>query len=378
VVVLQHFLKWIETARVAERCAAAAALARAFVDRELSFEEHCAAEAALTLLLDDTSWKVRHAFAEPLSLSRRAPLQVITALAADQPAVAAPVLIRSPLLTDADLVDLVAGGCATRQSLIAMRPLLSINVSAAIAEVGELGACLQLLDNTGAAIAAVSFRRMIERFGGDAVLREKLIAHPNLPSDSRHTLLVQVGETLKETPLVRALMGAARAEKLTRDACTKASLMLIDNAEACEHSALVEHLRIRGDLTTGFVIRAVAHGKIDFFGAVLVALSAYGASRVQALLAGGRDAGMAALLRKAGLPRAAHAPILRALKVWRQVARGERIAGPQEVSWLMLKELAAGEDSPREVRDFADLLRSIHIEVLRENARREALAIAAA
>ena len=58
--VVSHFLKWIYTARVGERAAAANALARAYINRDLPFEDRCAAEAALTLLLDDASSKVRH------------------------------------------------------------------------------------------------------------------------------------------------------------------------------------------------------------------------------------------------------------------------------------------------------------------------------
>ncbi|MGC9587658.1 UNVERIFIED_CONTAM: hypothetical protein PVV62_27785, partial [Salmonella enterica subsp. enterica serovar Rissen] len=61
--VVPHFLKWVGTARVSERAAAASALARAYVNRDLPFEDRCAAEAALTLLLDDASSKVRAAMA---------------------------------------------------------------------------------------------------------------------------------------------------------------------------------------------------------------------------------------------------------------------------------------------------------------------------
>ena len=82
--VIRHFLRWIGSARVAEREAAAAALARAFVDHQLPFEDRCEAEAALTLLLDDPSPKVRAALAEAPSMSRYAPPQIIAALAADQ------------------------------------------------------------------------------------------------------------------------------------------------------------------------------------------------------------------------------------------------------------------------------------------------------
>ncbi|RVB99354.1 hypothetical protein ENZ74_31405, partial [Mesorhizobium sp. M7A.F.Ca.CA.002.15.2.1] len=87
-VVVSHFLKWIYTAKVSERAAAASALARAYINSELPFEDRCAAEAALTLLLDDASSKVRLAMAEALSMSQHAPMQIISVLASDQPEVA--------------------------------------------------------------------------------------------------------------------------------------------------------------------------------------------------------------------------------------------------------------------------------------------------
>lgn len=369
-----HFLKWIDTARVSERAAAAIALARAYIDHDLPFEDRCAAEAALTLLLDDPSPKVRMALAETLSMSRHAPVQVIAALAADQPEVAALVIGRSPLLTDADLIDRVAAGSPAIQKLVASRSALSMAVSAAIAEIGEADACTTVVANAGASIASLSYRRIVERHGHLPAIREALIADPRLPSDCRHKLLVMVGEALKGSPFVQALMGSTRAERLTREACTKASVTLIAHTRTEEHAALVEHLRLRGDLTTGFVIRAMAHGKIDFVGSALVALTGQSEQRVRALLAGGQDVALAAVLRKAGIDESVHAIILRALKVWREVARGKRLAGAQEVSWLMLQELQ-GEDAQG---PLAVLLKSIHVDALRENARGHAMAIAAA
>ena len=53
--IVEQFLKWVESARVSEREAAAGALARAYLQSPLEFEERCAAEAALTVLLDDPS-----------------------------------------------------------------------------------------------------------------------------------------------------------------------------------------------------------------------------------------------------------------------------------------------------------------------------------
>ncbi|WP_353641616.1 DUF2336 domain-containing protein [Mesorhizobium sp. WSM2239] len=373
-VVVGHFLKWIGTARVSERAAAANALARAYVERDLPFEDRCAAEAALTLLLDDPSAKVRMAMAEALSMSRHAPIQIIAALASDQPDVAAFVLARSPLLTDADLIDRVAAGSKATQKLVAGRPSVSMAVAAAIAEIGEPEACVELIANSGAAIAALSFRRMAERHGHLPSVREAMIADPRLPADCRHMLLVKLGDALKQAPLVAALMGTARADRVMRDACVKASLTVIENTRPEEHGALIEHLRLRGDLTSSFIIRAIAHGKVDFFGSAMVALTGQAEHRVRALLSGGHDSALAALFRSAGLAASTHAVILRALKIWREVANGKRVAGAQEVTWLMLKELGGQAASG----DLAGLLKSIHLDALRENARGHALAIAAA
>lgn len=372
--VVNHFLKWVHTAKVAERSAAAAALARAYVNHDLPFEDRCAAEAALTLLLDDPSSKVRLALADALSMSRHAPLQIVSALASDQADVAALVLARSPLLTDGDLMERIASGEPSIQKVIARRPGVSMQLSAAIAEVGEADACAELLANSGAAIAAVSMRRMIERHGGVASVREALLANPLLPPDCRHMLLVKIGEVLKTAPFVVALIGRARAERVTREACAKACVTLIDGTHIEEYPALVEHLRLSGELTPSFLVRTVAYGKIDFFGAVLAVLAGQGAPRVTAVLAGGRDVAVVALLRSAGLPAGLHQVVLRALKVWREVANGKRVAGAQEVSWTMLDELG---DPPAD-RELAALIRSIHLDTLRENARDHALAIAAA
>lgn len=374
--IIQHFLKWVDTAKVSERAAAASVLARAYAFSDLCFDDRCTAEAALTLLLDDPSPKVRLAMAKSLSLSHNAPAQIIAALASDQPEIAAVVLLRSPQFDDADLIDRVAGGSAAIQQLIAMRPSVSLALSAAIAETGDCAACTELLRNTGAEIAALSLRRIAERHGDDATLRETMLSGRWLPADVHHLLMTRLGEALQTSPLIRALIGNARAEKVTRDACVSGSVRLIETTLAVEFPALVEHLRLSGEMTSSFLVRVVAHGKIDFFGAALVALSGQKDNRVRSLLADGRDVALQALFRTAGLADATHRVILRAIRIWRDVATGKCVAGTQEVSWLMLRALD-GDKSASDGK-LATLLSSIHLQALRENARGHAMAIQAA
>ena len=112
-------------------------------------------------------------------------------------------------------------------------------------------------------------------------VREAMIADPRLPADCRHMLLVKLGEALKSSRAGRRADRRRRTPSaITRDACAKACVTLIEGTRIDEHAALIEHLRLRGDLTPAFIIRAVAHGKIDFFGSVLVALTGRSEQRV--------------------------------------------------------------------------------------------------
>src|SRR5690606_36646396 len=122
---------------VAMRVVRAARMARQCIDQIQPDHVRARAEAALTLLLDDPSPKVRMAMADVLSTSVQSPLYIVTALAADQPEVAGYILARSTLLSDTDLIDRVAYGAPSIQVLIAALPRVSLAVAAAIAEIGN-------------------------------------------------------------------------------------------------------------------------------------------------------------------------------------------------------------------------------------------------
>src|ERR1700742_5030155 len=107
VMIVRQFLQWVRNASPGERAEATSALARAYLHSDLSTDDRIAAEGAMVMLLDDPSPLVRLALAEALAASPDAPPAVIMALSADQPEIAAVILEQSPLLLDADLVDIV-------------------------------------------------------------------------------------------------------------------------------------------------------------------------------------------------------------------------------------------------------------------------------
>src|ERR1700738_285513 len=132
--IVRQFISWIRTAPAGERAEATRALARAWLISDLSEDDRAAAEGALLMQLDDASPLVRQAMAEVFSRSADAPAAIVQALSLDQPSVALPVLEHSPLLIDADLVDILASGHDEMQCAIARRINLPASVCAALAE----------------------------------------------------------------------------------------------------------------------------------------------------------------------------------------------------------------------------------------------------
>src|SRR5262249_13230870 len=193
--IVRQFLQWHRTAPAGVRADATSALARAYLYSDLSPDDRAAAEGAMLMLLDDPSPLVRRALAEVLAATDQAPPAVVLGLAEDQPEVAAPVLERSPLLCDADLVDAVATARPELQAVIAQRARLPQSVSAAIAEIGGAEACLVLIENADAAIAPFSLDRIVERHGHLGAIREAMLDRPDLPAPTRQRLVAKLSET---------------------------------------------------------------------------------------------------------------------------------------------------------------------------------------
>ncbi|MBP1849982.1 uncharacterized protein (DUF2336 family) [Rhizobium halophytocola] len=280
--------------------------------------EKRAAAIAMTYLLDDPAPQVRVALSRALAPSADAPHSIVLALAEDQLEIAAPVILSSPVLSAADLVDLAAGGSAHTRALIASRPSLDIRVVAALAEVAGVEELLILLENPTARFGRVALRRMAERHGADASLRECLLNREDLPVDARHVLVEHVSDAVSGLLLVTAAMGRMRAEKIAGEAKVSAALELAGQGDAQECDALVEQMRARGELTPAFLMQVLCAGRTDFFAGALSALTQMEERRVRSILATGRYHSVRALIESAGLSRSVSSLFVDAILLWRQ------------------------------------------------------------
>jgi uncharacterized protein (DUF2336 family) len=119
---IQEIFTTLPAAPLATLAEGAGRLVHAYLYGDLSEPEREDASRALTLLIDHSSPAVRRALAVGLACADNVPHHLVHALANDSSDVASVILARSPLRSDAELVDCVATADASAQSAIAQRP----------------------------------------------------------------------------------------------------------------------------------------------------------------------------------------------------------------------------------------------------------------
>jgi uncharacterized protein (DUF2336 family) len=369
--IVRQFLQWVRQAPPGDRAEATSALARAYLHSDLSPDDLAAAEGAMIMLLDDPSPLVRGALAHVFASAQKAPLVVVQALANDQPDVALPILARSPLLLEDDLVDLIATGQPDIQCAIAGRALLSRPLAAAVSEVGCAEACLTLLENPDAEIAMFSIDRIVERHGHLAIIRENLTARADLPMATRQALLSKLSQTLAGFVAGRRWLGPEHAEYAAREACEKATLALAAETPYDEIAELMQHLRQSGQLTAGMILRALLCGNVVLFEEALVELSGLPLDRITSYIHDKNISGLRALYLKAGLPDVAYPAFREAIMAIREgILVGEQGGVARLKRGMVERVLArcACERGP-EMASLLALLRRFAVEAAREEAR---------
>jgi len=355
--IVRQFISWIRTAPAGERAEATRALARAWLISDLTEEDRIAAEGALLMLLDDPSPLVRQAMAEVFAASAEAPA-------------ALPILEYSPLLIDADLVDIVATGNDQMQCAIARRINLPPSVSAAIAEVGSAAAALELIENPHAELAPFSWDRIVERHGHLAAIRESMLVLEGLPAATRMALVAKLSDTLAQFVVARNWLSADRAGRIASEACERSTVNIAARSYGEDMRGLVAHLRVTGQLTAGLILRALLSGNVELFDAALAELSGLPQGRVNALLHDRGGASLEALLIRAGLPESTYAAFRVALEVSHETGYVDSADGAARLRRRMVERVLTHCETDRQAAEpLLILLRRFATESAREEAR---------
>jgi uncharacterized protein (DUF2336 family) len=262
----------------------------------------------LRTMAADAEMIVRQAVSASLKSSKHLPHDVALSLAKDDVAVAQPVLEHSPVLTDHDLIGVLAEGNGTKQVAIAKRPAISTAVAEAVIETGNAAAVTTLVGNEGAALNEGLLQRTIDRYGRFETVKSAMVHRSELPVTISERLVALVSDRLKVALASRHALPADLAADILIEARERATVGLISKGTSAQDTqALVAQLHARGRLSPSLVLRALCLGDLRFVEDAMAEIAGISAEKAALLIHDGGPLGLKALYKRCRFPEQIYA-----------------------------------------------------------------------
>ncbi len=220
--------------------------------------------AALAVLVQDEAVRVRAAIADVVKAMPAAPRELILRLAAD-PAlrVCDPVIRLSPLLTDADLLALLAfPPHPEAPRSVAARPGLSAHVADTIAARADSATIRALLQNRSAVIQEVTLDALVARAAGQPAWHEPLVRRPTLSRAAARALSAIVAIALVQVLADRAGLDPALAMELRQRLLTRLGAQAAPGEDVDDPLPALRTLHSAGALTEATLLEAARAGDL--------------------------------------------------------------------------------------------------------------------
>jgi len=261
----------------------------------------------LELLAQDHLPRVRQIVSEELKSSDSVPRELIKNLAKDiEQIVAAPVLEYSPLLSDEDLLEIMAGGIANGAlSAIAKRSSVSEEVSDQIVASLDIPAVAALLVNPNAHIREQTLDGIVEHAEDIEDWHQPLVLRPDLSLRATKRIAGFVASSLLHTLSERNNLDPKMVDDLQKNVHGRiqqeSSLLQEDKEEEERATGRVDAAHQAGTLNNTFVMQAVKAADQPLVIAALCKLTNKDSRFVVRVLSSQQGKGITSLVWLAGL-----------------------------------------------------------------------------
>jgi uncharacterized protein (DUF2336 family) len=266
---------------------------------DLSDAEKQLAIDILRAMARDAETRVRQAIADTLKSSEAMPRDVAVLLAKDDAIVATPILQSSPMLTDADLIAVLAEGQGAKQVAVAGRTNVSETVSAAVVATGNAAAVTTLVANDGAKITEATFGEALDRYAEFDTIKSNLVARAELPVTIAERLVAMVSDKLKVELIQRHPVSAEIAADVLLAAREQATIRILPGV-ASDLPVLIRQLKAKGRLMPSLVLRALCTGDLRFFEEAMAQLAGISTAKAALLIHDAGQLGLKAIFKKTG------------------------------------------------------------------------------
>lgn len=270
-------------------------------------------------IIGDVAFKletqIRAELAERLSGEATAPAELIRKLANDEISVARPVIEKSPVLSEDDLVQIAEHLGQDHLMAITKRPDISEVVSTVLVDRGNDEVVEGLLDNRTAAISRGSMVQIADRAEGSDRLKTSLLRRPELPIEMVKDIISTVskeirGKILEEASGIDRERLEAVLDEITDEQEERAQVQ--KNVMSKPESA-INDLVASNSLTPRKLIDFAEQGRIPEFVCGLAKLAKLDIETAQKVAMDRTGEGLALICRACGLPSGMFVELINAL-----------------------------------------------------------------
>ncbi|TNE34549.1 MAG: DUF2336 domain-containing protein [Alphaproteobacteria bacterium] len=237
-----------------------------FLNREdrMSEREHALVSGILTKVITEIETTLRQNLAEELAELDDAPHELINLLANDEIEVARPILFKSHLLAEPDLIEIIQNRSKEHLLVIAERDDVSVRISDLLINYGDEDVISHLIENGDAIISRESMEYLVEESKRIDRFQEPLIARHDIPAELAHKMFWWVSAALRRHILEHfEIDELSLNEKIVAAAKTE---YRFDVPEQGSHAdKLIAELAERKELTERFLVQALRGKQIRLF-----------------------------------------------------------------------------------------------------------------
>ncbi|XBQ16303.1 MAG: DUF2336 domain-containing protein [Oceanicaulis sp.] len=263
-------------------------------------------DAVLQTLASQTAQDAREELARRFADAPFAPKGLILQLAQDAIEVAAPILQRSGVLSEEDLVTIVHESASQAHlRAVAARKTVPERVSHAIVEKGDDDTVAKLVENDGAKLSRETFETVARRAETSETLQKPMVERVDAPPDLLNDLMMVVSSTLRQKIADRF----DRLEPGVLEAALAASqrrleARLAEDREVAEARKLIAAKRVRKELDGALLIRLLREKKTAAFCVGFAELAGVDYAAARRALDHDSPDGLALICKGAGIEKA--------------------------------------------------------------------------
>ena len=232
------------------------------VERALMFD-------ILHKLVREVESSMRQTLSEKLAELENAPRDLIRELANDEIEVAYPVLTKSKVLWNEDLIEVIYHRTLEHQLAISIRDEVNEDVSEALVSTGEETVIKSLLENSNAKFARHTMEYLVEESKRVNSFMEPLVKREDLPQDLAKRMFLWVSVALRQHILDKYELEPMEIDPLIDMTSRQKIRELGDDAEDPNKiEALIDALEAEGKLVPQLMVYAMEDGMISLFVAI--------------------------------------------------------------------------------------------------------------